>query len=48
VVTISVGGILGKLSNFNNISDMIQIADKELYKAKNMGRNITFLNSFIE
>lgn len=48
VVTISVGGALGKLSNFNNISDIIQIADKELYKAKNMGRNITFLNSFIE
>jgi diguanylate cyclase (GGDEF)-like protein len=47
VVTISVGGALGKSSDFSNISSMIKIADKELYKVKNMGRNITFLNSFI-
>lgn len=43
VVTVSVGGALGKVSNLNNIHNMIEIADKELYKAKNMGRNIITL-----
>jgi len=47
-LTISVGGAFGKLSNFNNISSMIKIADKELYMAKDGGRNITFINSVIE
>lgn len=47
VVTISVGGVFGKLSSFSNISDIIQIADNELYKAKDMGRNITLLNNII-
>jgi len=40
-----VGGALGKVSDFNSISEMIIIADKELYKAKGMGRNITLINS---
>lgn len=48
VVTISVGGVLGKPSNLINISSMIQFADKELYRAKNMGRNITLINNLIE
>jgi len=43
VVTLSVGGALGKASDFINVSNMIQIADEGLYKAKNMGRNITFI-----
>lgn len=47
-VTVSVGGAIGKSLNFNSVSNVIQIADKELYKAKDMGRNITFINSFIE
>jgi diguanylate cyclase (GGDEF)-like protein len=47
VLTISVGGVLGKLSEFSNISNIIQIADKELYKAKDMGRNITMLKKMI-
>jgi len=47
-VTISVGGALGRLSSFHNANQIIQMADKELYKAKNMGRNITLLNSLIE
>ena len=47
VITISVGGVIGKVSNFNNISDMMQIADKELYKAKDMGRNISLLKDMI-
>ncbi len=45
VITISVGGVLGKVSDFVNISNMIQIADKELYEAKKGGRNIMLLNS---
>lgn len=48
VLTVSVGGSMGRLSNFNNISNMIDLADKELYKAKNMGRNITLINSLLE
>lgn len=48
VLTISVGGVLGKPSNLNSISNMIQLADNELYKAKNMGRNITFLNCLLK
>ncbi|MFL0247232.1 GGDEF domain-containing protein [Candidatus Clostridium stratigraminis] len=44
VLTISVGGALGKASDFYSITSIIEIADKELYKAKNMGRNITLLN----
>lgn len=38
----------GKSSDFSNIFNMIQISDKELYRAKNMGRNITFLNNLIK
>ncbi|MGB4438755.1 MAG: GGDEF domain-containing protein [Sedimentibacter sp.] len=44
MVTISLGGALGKASDFNSISNMVKIADKELYRAKGMGRNITLLN----
>jgi diguanylate cyclase (GGDEF)-like protein len=44
-VTISVGGVFGKPSNWSSIPEMIQLADKELYRAKNMGRNITFVKS---
>ena len=47
VLTISVGGAFGKLSNFKNISNIIEIADKELYKAKDMGRNTTLVKSFV-
>jgi diguanylate cyclase (GGDEF)-like protein len=39
-VTISIGGIYGCSSDFNSIQNMYSIADEELYKAKNEGRNI--------
>jgi len=48
VLTISVGGIFGKLSSIGNISNMIEIADKELYRAKDMGRNLIFINNMME
>lgn len=38
-VTISIGGVYGFSSTFNSSQDMYLIADKELYKAKNQGRN---------
>ncbi len=44
-ITISVGGATGKASNFNNIPDIIQIADMELYRAKDLGRNITLVKN---
>jgi diguanylate cyclase (GGDEF)-like protein len=47
-VTISVGGVFGKPTKWSTIPEMIQLADNELYKAKNMGRNITSVNSLIE
>lgn len=47
IVTISVGGAIGKTSIFNNIPDIIQIADKELYKVKDMGRNNTYLKNIL-
>lgn len=47
VITISLGGVLGKTSQFDNISDIIQVADKELYKAKNNGRNIVYINNLV-
>lgn len=42
-VTISIGGVYGCSSDFNSINDMYLIADEELYKAKNEGRNKVIL-----
>jgi|GEM_PF-1721858 len=42
-VTISIGGIYGCISDFNSSRVMYLIADEELYKAKNDGRNKVFL-----
>ena len=48
LVTISVGGVLGRLSDFKNITDLIQMADQKLYQAKEMGRNITCIRNMME
>ena len=42
---IAVGGIFGSSSDFNSSHDMYLIADEELYKAKNAGRNKVFLRN---
>lgn len=44
-ITISIGGTVGKVENYTSISNIIEIADKELYKAKNCGRNVFLLNN---
>ncbi|MEK6264779.1 MAG: diguanylate cyclase, partial [Clostridium sp.] len=44
-VTISIGGIFGYSSDFDSSHDMYLIADEELYKAKNAGRNKVFLKN---
>ncbi|MGO1369879.1 tetratricopeptide repeat-containing diguanylate cyclase [Senegalia sp. (in: firmicutes)] len=44
-VTISLGGVIGKSSNFSSMQKMIEIADMELYRAKDMGRNRTILKN---
>jgi diguanylate cyclase (GGDEF)-like protein len=44
LVTISLGGSLGKASDFSSTAEILQIADKELYKSKRMGRNIVNVN----
>ena len=43
ITTISVGGIIGKSSDFTSMAEMLELADKELYRAKDMGRNMTLL-----
>ncbi|MDF2615862.1 MAG: diguanylate cyclase [Sedimentibacter sp.] len=42
-VTISVGGIAGKAARLGSVSKIMEAADKELYKAKEAGRNMTVL-----
>ncbi len=44
-VTISIGGVYGCKSDFNSTRDMYIIADEELYKAKNEGRNKVILKN---
>jgi diguanylate cyclase (GGDEF)-like protein len=46
-ITISVGGVWGKLSDFNNANEVIQHADRQLYKAKDLGRNKTVVSKDI-
>ena len=38
-LTISVGGVWGNLSDFTNVDELIQNADRQLYKAKALSRN---------
>ncbi|MDR7857524.1 diguanylate cyclase [Tissierella sp.] len=42
-VTISVGGVMGIKSDFKSISDIMENADRELYRAKRIGKNMTIL-----
>ncbi len=42
-VTISVGGAVGSSSDFSSMANIMELADKELYKAKEKGRNMTIL-----
>jgi len=37
--TISVGGVIGRSQDFNSRKELMEMADKELYKAKDNGRN---------
>lgn len=41
--TISVGGVVGKIGEFPNKCNIMDLADKQLYRAKKEGRNKTFL-----
>lgn len=43
LVTISVGGVIGMSSQFNSMAELMELTDKELYRAKDMGRNLTVL-----
>lgn len=42
-ITVSVGGVLGNIKDFNSMAEVMELADKNLYKAKDKGRNITML-----
>lgn len=46
-LTISVGGIWGKRSDFSDTSEVVHQADRQLYKAKAMGRNKTIVTKNI-
>lgn len=41
--TISVGGVFASISMFSSSREIIEMADRELYRAKDMGRNITLI-----
>lgn len=43
IVTVSIGGVYGKLSDFATKETMINVADKELYTSKNSGRDTVSL-----
>ena len=43
IATISMGGIIGKYSDFDSMEEMLELADQELYRGKDRGRNITIL-----
>ena len=47
VLTISLGGIVARAKHFTKILDMLEIADRELYKVKNSGRNAVSLAEYI-
>lgn len=44
--TISVGGVVGEITIFNSSREIIELADNELYRAKDLGRNITIINNY--
>lgn len=46
VLTVSLWGIIGKPSDIKSVVNLIQSADKELFNAKNLGRNTTVLRNF--
>lgn len=46
-VTVSVGGAYGKIMDFEVASNMLKMADEELYKAKKRGRNQVSLISAV-
>lgn len=43
--TISLGGIVGRIKDFNSSVEIMELADKELYRAKNMGRNMVIIKT---
>ncbi|MDW7669724.1 MAG: tetratricopeptide repeat-containing diguanylate cyclase, partial [Bacillota bacterium] len=45
LLTVSVGGAYGKITKLNKFSNLMELADKELYKAKDKGRNTTIINN---
>ena len=46
-ITISMGGVIGEIRDFDSMADVIEKADIELYKAKQNGRN-TLILKYIE
>lgn len=45
LTTISLGGIIGDVSSMESMAKMMEMADEQLYKAKDMGRNIMILKN---
>lgn len=43
--TISVGGALFNIKEFTNLANIMETSDKQLYKAKNMGRNAVVMTA---
>ena len=45
LVSISIGGVFGKTTEFVGFSQIMELADKELYRAKSDGRNRSYVIS---
>lgn len=48
ITTISVGGVLGRASDINSFEKLLEESDKQLYRAKEAGRNKTFIKCLSE
>ena len=46
-VTISLGAAIEKCDELSSFEDLYEKADKELYKAKNSGKNVTSYNGHL-
>lgn len=44
-VSISIGGVFGKTSDFSEFSQIMELADRELYRAKSDGRNRSYITT---
>jgi diguanylate cyclase (GGDEF)-like protein len=47
MLTVSLGGAYGKISNISSFADLMERADKKLYEAKDKGRNKLIIKNLV-